>query len=138
MHVLAATRRTQGQWPYDISGTAEGELVRFPTRSGRCPDNCPNCGCTNAMVGIASGFVTTTFTVVDIADLDADTYAELLFAAITRDTWAEWGEPVDVPPTVPTWVQKWAGEHLAAASRYPVGAVLELRDGTIYERAVPV
>ena len=130
MRVLASTARTQGQRADDISATGEGVFVMFPTRTGRCPANSPTCGCTSAMIGF-SGYITTTFTIVDVAHLDADAYVDLFFSVLA------WNEVDELDPDrpMPRRVRELADEHLAVAARYPVGVVLELRNGGVRERA---
>ncbi|HSK89767.1 MAG TPA: hypothetical protein VK875_00505 [Euzebyales bacterium] len=131
MRVFVATRRTQGQRPDDCSETVDGELVHFPTVSGRCPDNGPNCGCTSVMVGFGSGRLTTTFTVADMVSLDATTYRRLLFDAVVRED----GDDPDAWFQVPAWAARWADEHVAVAGRYADREVLDLWDGYVRQRA---
>lgn len=131
MRVLASTARTQGQRSDDISAAGEGEFVMFPTRTGRCPVNCPTCGCTSAMIGF-SGYITTTFTIVDVAHLDADAYADLFFSTLARN---QVDDDIDLDGPMPPRIRELADEHLAVAARYPVGVVLELRKGAVRERA---
>jgi len=131
MRVLASTARTQGQRPDDISAAGEGEFVMFPTRTGRCPVNCPTCGCTSAMIGF-SGYITTTFTVVEVAHLDAGAYADLFFSILARN---QVDDELDLDRAMPRRIRELADEHLEVAARHPVGVVLELRKGTVHERA---
>jgi hypothetical protein len=119
MHVMAATRRGQGDLEGDFSFTVEGELVTLPVDV--CVD--PECGCERAVTGLASAKGTTTFTILDLPDLTKDRYAELVLDGLTEHGWittesdrAAWRHFVD-------W-------HIDVASCLPLGGLLRMNAAT--------
>lgn len=92
MKVFVAIRSTD---PDDVFETVEGELVYMPL--DRCEDG--RCSCKYTMVGLASGGVTTTFTVADLDHLSRDdllvAFADGLAKAGHDLTDAEVAEVVD-------------------------------------------
>jgi hypothetical protein len=125
MHVLVATRQTQGQRDDDFSWTVEGELVRLPGM--HC--DCPGCGCDRAMAGLSSSRATTTVQVIDRADVDVGAFRSVLHDALVREGWVTPGDAEGEAMAV-----AWADEHLQAAARFHPGTVLELRDGHLVVR----
>jgi hypothetical protein len=125
MHVLVATRETQGQRNGDFSWTVEGELVRLPGM--HC--DCPGCGCDRALAGLSSSKATTTAKVVDV-DVDVGAFLAAMHDALEREAWVTPGDPEGE-----SLVATWASEHLAAAAHFDAGTVLELRDGLLMARA---
>ena len=128
MNVLVATKRTQGQRPDDFSYTLAGELVRLPAVVCDCPD----CGCERAMEGLASHKATTTFTVVERADLEPAEYGRILLDHLLDGGWVVGGP--DDPEN--TWVGEYIEQHLGLAAHFEVGEVLEIRNGRVQVRDV--
>ena len=123
MKVLVATSHTQGQRPDDFCHTLEGELVRLPVVVCDCPD----CGCERAVEGLASHKATTTFTIAERADLDADGYRSLLAEHLVDGGWV-----VGTPGTAEAaWVNDFVDQHLLVTARCTIGDVLEVRNDQI-------
>ena len=122
MRLFVATRA--GAEAGDYSHTIEGEMVRLPIT---CDD--PDCDCTQAMTGLASGMSTTTFTVKDF-DLDRRMYRQLLWDTLLRDGWVDEGNTEDA-----RWVDRLVELHLQLAARFDPGALLRLSGDELYERS---
>ena len=109
----------------DFSFTVPGELVHFP------PIVCvnPECGCHRAMAGFVSHKATTCFVTRDM-DIDAGTYAGLLFDTLWEGGWVREGSADDR-----TWVVDWAVEHIDIAADLPVETPLRFdRDRVMLKR----
>jgi hypothetical protein len=124
--VLVATRRTQGQRPGDFCFTVDGELVGLPAMTCDCPD----CGCDRAVGGLSSRKGTTTFTVVDRAELAAGDHRLLLRDGLVAAGWIEEGEREP-------WVDAYVEQHIALVAEFEVGDLLEIRNGRVVRRDVP-
>ena len=121
LRVFVAT--AAGKEDGDYSHTIEGEMVRLPVTC-----DVPDCECSRAMTGMASGQSTTTFTIKDL-DVDRDIYTELLWSTLERDSWVTEGNADDLE-----WVDKLVGLHLDLAETFEVGVPLRLAGDRLYER----
>lgn len=108
----------------DFSFTVPGELVHLAPIVCDCPD----CGCDRSMAGFTSHKATSSFVVRDL-DLDAATYAELLFATLQAGGWVQERSPADV-----SWVREWASEHLQLAADLPEEVPLLVKDDIVRVR----
>lgn len=125
MKVLTATSKTQGQRENDFCFTVEGELVIEPVMECSLGSVDDHCGCRRAMAGLASHRPTTTIMVISRADLDPDTYLELIRDGIQAQGYLPGG--LDKQPDVQEWLAQVAGDLLQIASLFRVGTVLERR-----------
>jgi hypothetical protein len=118
MHVLVATRETQGRCDGDVSWTVDGELVRLPLGEP-----------TGLFTGLSSAAVTTTAMVVD-----SDMVDHVAFRTAIRDTLLREGHLVDGDAAGEAHAAEYALGHMLAAALFPVGTVLELREGRLHPR----
>ena len=120
MHVLVATKETQGTRADDYAWTVDGELVLAELTE--CAD--PRCGCARGFAGIASKRATTTAMVTDLPHLDIATLRDVVRDYLERAGWS------DLLPT--DEIEEVVDEHVenlgAICSAYAVGTVIE-RDG---------
>ena len=123
MHVLVATKETQGRRDNDFSFVPEGELIKRPSTcsNGTADDSC---GCSRALSGVACHQSTTTVKVADIPGFTATAYKDILLASEENAGWFPSDETI----------AKEAHVLLDAADDYEVGDVLEYRDGIFSKR----
>lgn len=126
VHAFVATSRGQGQRPNDFCFVPEGELVMVPLVLCDEPGADSACGCRRALDGVRSGTGTTTACVVQIdggrAELTRAIRDHLNASSLLNfgDTAATVRRSVDI--------------ILTHARRFPVGAIVEWRDGRFYQR----
>ncbi len=116
MHVLTATRQSQGDRPDDFCFTVEGELVRLSF--DRC--DCPECGCDRSFAGLGSSRATTTALVLDHPAYTRQTYRQAVVDGLTRQGFVDPGDPESV-----RWAEGLADTQLAIAAFYTAGTVVE-------------
>jgi hypothetical protein len=132
MRLLTATIRTQGRRPNDFTWCVEGELVTIGgIICGRDQlwgaDG--GCGCGRSFHGLHSAKATTTAMVRDLDFTRADLETALRGCA-EDNGWDKLTDDLDADIT------EEANEIIAAAARFPVGAVLETRMKNIGVREV--
>lgn len=124
MHILIATKQTQGQRDNDFSWTDEGELVMrgFMCNSGLLnPDE--YCGCGRVLIGVNTARATTTIQVTE-AEMTPVEYV----GDITASLQGRWpGTPEDEGVAEAMWL-------LEEAAGFDVGTVLEYRSGVLVAR----
>ena len=119
MKVFVAGRPIDGD--EEFSFTVPGELVHFPPVVCDCPD----CGCDRSKDGFVSHKGTTSFVVRDL-DLDAGTYADLLFDSLEAAGWVTGGSS-----TERAWVGDWARAHIELAAAFPKETPLRIDGGCV-------
>jgi len=124
MRALLATTATQGTRPTDYCWAHEGELVRLPGLTCDCPD----CGCDRGFAGLTSSRATTTCMVSEI-DLDATQLREIVTTTLRREGWI--GTCGDDEDENASMIDAFVETHIETAEHFPVGTVLELRDGSV-------
>jgi hypothetical protein len=124
---LVATKRTQGSRSGDFCHAVEGELVCLPPVTCDCPD----CGCDRSIGGLSSRGGTTTFTIVDRPDLDEESYRRVIRDHLVA---AGWNEELGID----VWFDEYIRSHLAIASDFEVGDILEISGGRVARRDLPV
>ncbi len=126
MHILVATRETQGAMPDDFFWAVDGELVRLPF------DECarPGCGCSWSFSGLASSRATTTALVVD-SPLTVEEYRIGVRDGLVRQRFLDPGVP-----EAELFAREEADELLALVAVLAPGTVVGYRDGSVNVRAV--
>ncbi len=132
MKVLVATNQTQGWRENDFCWTVEDELVVFPPLQCGCGSIDDPCGCRRSMAGLVSHRATTTIKVVDRKELDPETYLTLISDGFIGQGYLtkELMERADVNE----WLRDITDELKVMADTFPVGTVLERRDGFLCVR----
>lgn len=127
MKLLVSTKKTQGIRKNDFSFVPTGEIVYFG--AGKC-DNEPadgHCGCNRSMVGIKCLKATTTMC-VSTRTMSQKDLAVKFFQSLCSA----------YPYSPPVEMRKEAGKQAAhiklVANSYPVGAILEFRNGRFVRR----
>lgn len=130
--VFVSTTRTQGQRTNDFCFVPQGEVVTFPLTL--CSDHQVDdgCGCSRSLIGTQCLKGTTTMEVAAfpggkeqlaalLLEADKSRFGPILCASLERQ-----GQLPDVTRTLDLL--------LAAASRYPIGAIVEWRNGQFIRR----
>ena len=122
MKVFVSTKDTQGQRSSDFSWTTDGELVIFglicdSDRRSRSADG--GCGCGRSLVGMTSQKATTTFKVAE-TDMTRQEFHEAYAKHRVDGGW----------PTPDEDYYARVDDFLAIAGSFPLGAVVEFRNGT--------
>lgn len=127
VHVLVATRRTQGQRPDDYAHTIDGEFVFVPLvecdRGGSrfgTPGRC--------FIGLESRGRTTTAEVIDM-DVTPDDVVGYVMEKLV--------DPCGSDDTPVVDAHRLAIEMLTVAGHFVVGAVVEKRGDVVRARATP-
>lgn len=127
MKIFVATKETQGTNPKDFSFTEEGELV---TLAAMEDEGC-NCGCKNAMAGVATHKGTTTFKVIE----SNMTGREFIIVILKGLVHAGWYEKMENRKAI-EHAKETARELIRLASLFPIGAILEKSSTRIKIRKV--
>lgn len=118
MKVLISTHETQGQRENDFCFVPDGEIVKFGSECDRDEEADGDCGCHRSLVGVKCSKATTTFKVAGWVGTEEDWKRE-----VEESYYREgWTTAID------------NSELLKVAEMYPLGAILEKREGTIQRR----
>lgn len=122
MKLLVSTTQTQGRRANDFCFLPEGEIVypSFVCDSGHVDDRC---GCRRALAGFTTHKASTTFRVADVA-IDETQLHRIVKDGLTAAGWN---------PSTRT-VESVAADLLVLAEDWPVGTVVEYRDGVVQPR----
>lgn len=126
MHILVATRETQGTMRDDFCWAVDGELVRLPF------DECvrPGCGCAWSFAGLSSSKATTTAMVVG-SPLSVEEYRIGVRDGLVRQRFVD-----PALAEAEEFAREEADELLALAAALAPGTVVGYRDGCVHVRAV--
>lgn len=125
MKVLTATSETQGWRNNDYCCTIEGELVVFPPIECDCGTIDDECGCHRGMAGLASHRATSTVMVSDRAELDRDTYSQLVADGLKEQGYLP--AKLRGDPEVEEWLRDFVEDLVSSAARFDDRTVLERR-----------
>lgn len=114
MQVFTAARPVRPE-PDDIFEALEGELVFMLG----CVCSCPDCDAHRSMTGLASGRVTTTFTVTELPHLGVAALRDALRDALLRFGWPEGDELDDA-------VRDLTDQHVEMAAEWPTGGLFRI------------
>ena len=114
MQVFTARRPVRAE-PDDIFEALEGELVFMLG----CACSCPDCDAHRSMRGLASGRITTTFTVTELPHLDAARLRDALRDALLRFGWPDDDE-------LDHTVQHLTEQHIEMAAEWPPGGIFRI------------
>lgn len=128
MKVLVATRRTQGLRPDDYCWTIDGELV-LAGAVIECSSP-ERCGCGRGFPGLASARATTTAIIVERPEIDMHELSSSIRESLDRQGYLYGLDDDEADELVES--ECW---RLAAIARaWPVGTVLDRRDGFLHAR----
>jgi hypothetical protein len=126
MHVLVATKETQGQRKNDFCHASDGEIVNFVFEcDGESVDG--DCGCKRSMGGISTHKATTTVMVVEMS-ITQPKFIHRIRESLIKGGWAKVG--VDASELAVAD----AKELLRIANWYNIGDVLEKRGNKFVRR----
>jgi len=119
--LFVATRQTQGQRSNDFCYVPEGEIVTFPvfTCDGEEADGA--CGCRRSLCGVRSSTGTTTMKVA-LLNGGRPALEQAIRSSLRNGGWPQIG------------IEKTVAKIITAASQFPIGTVVEWRDGTFTAR----
>jgi len=127
MKILVATRDTQGYREDDFSFVPDGEIVMphyICDRDQHAAPGDPGCGCARSLTGITCLKSTTTFKVAEV-NMEMVGLYNVFFNALTVGGYVNARSKNEMLRRATLW----ADEIFRVAQRFPVGAVLELRNG---------
>lgn len=122
MKVLVATKTAQGMRKNDFCHATEDELVMFGSEcDGEKVDG--KCGCRRALVGVTSACATTTFKIVERADLTPEKLHVEIREALRRGGWITDTDAADWEGAIAEQVDNLT----RCAEAAPVGTIVEKR-----------
>lgn len=128
MHVMVATRRTQGERDDDYAWAVDGELAFLPMVE--CEWRIPERFRKGAryFLGLESGGETTTAEIIEL-DVGADDIVTFVAEQLAAAGWSASARAQEA--------ERLAAEMLGIAALFPVGTVLEKRGREIRARGAP-
>lgn len=131
MRVFVATTETQGVRKNDFCFVPEGELVGFSFECDGEPVDGP-CGCHRSMSGFDCHAGTTTFKLVERADINEESFFALRVKSLVA---AGWGKEDDKDLRTNVLVE--VAEMVKIGAALPPDVVLEKRGKSVQMRKIP-